>query len=347
VGPFVAVFDKGGGGRTPPSATIRVHRRLRNIAAHRLESERLRATDYASGRAASHDVALVVRDAVAPQDVEAFLARVRREGARLVVDLDDDLVTEPAQRRLVQQEYDAERLAAFVEVVRQADVLIASTRVLSDRVRPLTPGRVDVVENELDPLLWSSEQAAEPVPDDGRTRLLYFGSRTHSSDLALIEKLPSALSERLGREVLVETVGIVGRDTALPPGFVSVEAAQQHYPGFVRWLRRHRRRWAVGLAPLADEPFNECKSDLKLLEYAGLGLPAVASPVGPYRDALAPLARRAERLEDWVEQIATCLAGSDSKPERQALVQSRTMSPTTLERWVRLVSGQPWSRPRR
>jgi hypothetical protein len=343
----VAVFDKGGEGRTPPSAAIRVHRRLRNVASEGLASERLDASTYASGTSRSHDVALVIRDAVAPRDVEEFLSRVRRVGARLVVDLDDDLLTQAAQRRLVRQEYDGERLAALAEIVRRADGVMVSTRVLADRVGTLATCPVEVVENELDPLLWSSAQPAEPAPDDDRTRLLYFGSRTHTADLALLEGLPSALGERLGREVLVETVGVVGRDASLPPGFTRVEATHQHYPGFVRWLRRNRSRWAVGLAPLADEPFNESKSDLKLLEYAGLGLPAVASPVGPYRDAPAALALRAAGLDDWVEQIATCLSGSDSSPARLALVRSRTMSPRTLERWVRLVSGQPWSRPRR
>jgi hypothetical protein len=343
----VGVFDKGGEGRTPPSAAIRVHRRLRNVASDRLAAERLDASAYASGTSRPRDVALVIRDAISPQDVEEFLSRVRRDGARLVLDLDDDLLTATARRRLVRQEYDGERLAALAEVVRRADAVMVSTRVLADRVSSSATCPVEVVENELDPLLWSSVQPAEPAPDDGRTRLLYFGSRTHTADLARLEGLPAALGERLGREVLVETVGVVGRDASLPPGFTPVEATHQHYPGFVRWLRRNRARWAVGLAPLADEPFNESKSDLKLLEYAGLGLPAVASPVGPYRDAPAALARRAVGLADWVEQVAACLAGPDSSSARQALVRSRTMSPTTLERWTRLVSGQPWSRPSR
>jgi hypothetical protein len=95
------------------------------------------------------------------------------------------------------------------------------------------------------------------------------------------------------------------------------------------------------LAPLAAETFNEAKSDLKLLEYAALGLPAVASPVGPYRGATTSLTVRAERVTDWVEQTAVCLTGSLSPRERDALVRSRTMSPQTLERWARLVTGQP------
>jgi glycosyltransferase involved in cell wall biosynthesis len=40
----------------------------------------------------------------------------------------------------------------------------------------------------------------------------------------------------------------------------------------------------IGLAPLADIPFNQSKSHLKALEYAALGVPVIASDLPPYRD---------------------------------------------------------------
>jgi hypothetical protein len=39
----------------------------------------------------------------------------------------------------------------------------------------------------------------------------------------------------------------------------------------------------IGIAPLADTPFNRCRSDVKLKEYAAGGAAWLASPVGPYR----------------------------------------------------------------
>jgi hypothetical protein len=198
------------------------------------------------------------------------------------------------------------------------------------------------VPNELDPLLWTADVPADPEPyDPSISRLLYFGSRTHAADLAQIEGLPAALSQRLGRPFVVETVGVVDRGTALPDGFVPLEPPRANYAGFVRWLRSQGRRWCAGLAPLADEPFNAMKSDLKLLEYAALGLPAVASPVGPYRDAPTALARHAANLDGWVDEVATCLGETVSAPAGEAVVKERTMSPKSLLRWTRLVSGQP------
>ena len=39
----------------------------------------------------------------------------------------------------------------------------------------------------------------------------------------------------------------------------------------------------IGIAPLADTPFNRCRSDIKPKEYAAGGAAWLASPVGPYR----------------------------------------------------------------
>ena len=341
----IGVFDKGGTGRVPPSAAIRVHRRVRNVS-HRfgdvLDAERLAASAYAAGEGPRRDVLVVVRDAVDSPDAERFLARAEREGARLVVDLDDDLVTPVAGDRLVRQGYDGQRLHTLGEVISQADQVLVSTEPLAELVQPLAKHPVAVVPNELDPLLWAADIPAERnTSNPGVMRLLYFGSRTHAGDLALIEGLPAALSERLGRPVLVETVGVVDRGAGLPDGFVALNPPRPHYAGFVRWLRSQAHRWRAGLAPLADEPFNAMKSDLKLLEYAGLGLPAVASPVGPYRNASPALARHAQDLDNWVEQVGTCLAETGTSSAREALVRERTMTRQTLQRWVRLVTGQP------
>ena len=58
------------------------------------------------------------------------------------------------------------------------------------------------------------------------------------------------------------------------------------YPGFVNWITQ-QQGWDVGLAPLADTAFNRCKSAIKTLDYAALGLAVVASDVAAYRGSLA------------------------------------------------------------
>jgi glycosyltransferase involved in cell wall biosynthesis len=48
----------------------------------------------------------------------------------------------------------------------------------------------------------------------------------------------------------------------------------------------HTLDFDIGIAPLAYNEFNKSKSDLKVLEYASLGIPVVASDFGPYADTV-------------------------------------------------------------
>ena len=57
------------------------------------------------------------------------------------------------------------------------------------------------------------------------------------------------------------------------------------YPNFVPWMRQNLR-WDVAIAPLEDDAFTSCKSDLKYLDYGALGIPGVFSDVRPYRDTV-------------------------------------------------------------
>jgi glycosyltransferase involved in cell wall biosynthesis len=62
--------------------------------------------------------------------------------------------------------------------------------------------------------------------------------------------------------------------------------ASASYPGFVHWIVNNNR-WDVGVAPLLDTPFNRCKSSIKTMDYAGLGLAVLASDVSVYRGSTA------------------------------------------------------------
>jgi glycosyltransferase involved in cell wall biosynthesis len=42
----------------------------------------------------------------------------------------------------------------------------------------------------------------------------------------------------------------------------------------------------IGIAPLAYHAFNKSKSDLKVLEYAALGIPVIATDYGPYTESV-------------------------------------------------------------
>ena len=68
----------------------------------------------------------------------------------------------------------------------------------------------------------------------------------------------------------------------------------------------------IGLVPLVDNRFNRAKSDLKVLELAASGIPAIASPCA-YSDTPALQARS---YADWMRHIGHLVA---DKGERDRL----------------------------
>jgi glycosyltransferase involved in cell wall biosynthesis len=338
--PSVGVVDPGGAGPVPPSADIRVHTRLRHAeAAGLLRGERLTPDDPHD-----HEVLLVVRTGLPAATARATLDEARRRGQRVVVDLDDDLVSEHAAERLVARGWDPALLGAMREVVSAADQVLVSTPTLHDLVVPLNP-RTSVVANALDPDLWLTPVAARtPKVDPDELRVLYMGSTTHGSDLALLDGLAAAVSARLDRKVVLEAVGVVvGPGVA---GMRRVKIRNGDYPDFVPWLRAISSRWHAAVAPLEDTEFNRRKSDLKLLEYSLLGLPVVASRVGPYRDRDDWAVLCDNDADAWVEALSTLLADPDAAARQAAVARAATERDRVLDEanvrdWARLVLGTP------
>jgi glycosyltransferase involved in cell wall biosynthesis len=56
----------------------------------------------------------------------------------------------------------------------------------------------------------------------------------------------------------------------------------------------------IAIAPLEQNIFNECKSNLRLLEYGAMGWPVVCSDVYPYRSQNPPVLRCGDDVAEWL-----------------------------------------------
>jgi GT2 family glycosyltransferase/glycosyltransferase involved in cell wall biosynthesis len=246
------------------------------------------------------DLILAHRYAVPDQAAAtALLAHATSTGAPFVLDLDDNLVELPADHP------EAERLGPKTAVVTAllagADRVQVTTPLLAERLAPFvrgSMGSLHLIPNGLDERLWSLPAVDLAAPHrsalaaggvvQGPVRILYMGTATHGPDLDLVLPALARLHETFGDRIAIEIVGIVGPGE-LPPFLKRVEVpvrAGLSYPAFVAWLtdRQRRQPWSIGIAPLADTPFNRCKSAIKMLDYAALGLATVASDMPVYRD---------------------------------------------------------------
>ncbi len=214
--------------------------------------------------------------------VDRLAAHTRRVGATLVFDLDDDLLTIPRTHP------DALTLRPRSRIARRmldvADVVWLSTAGFAERLAGIRPDAV-VMENRLDERIWTA-----PVPPsrDQPVRILCMGTTTHDRDFAMIAPALSRLKDDYGDRVSIDIVGMTNQD--LPAGLNRIGPppnAMRSYPGFVHWLSSAQPGWHIGLAPLLDTPFNACKSPIKAMDYAALGMVALVSDTPVYRGCIA------------------------------------------------------------
>lgn len=196
--------------------------------------------------------------------------KLRAAGTAIVWDNDDDLSNIPGERRkgaLHSQQARADMSA----MVRLADVVTTPSRTLAEHYREWGAEHTEVVEN----FLPADYAVGAPVSASSGVTIGWTAAGEHRFDLlhlGLREILLELLDAR--PELRVASIGI---DLGLP------RDRYRHYP-ILQYpdLARHVATFDVGIAPIADVAFNRARSNVKVKEYAAVGVPWLASPIGPY-----------------------------------------------------------------
>ena len=236
--------------------------------------------------ALSYRADIIVTQRYAVEDLDAAESLIRHcdeHGITLLYDLDDDL------RHLPRGHPDAKllrpRARTVSRLVRGADAVWVSTPVLAATLADLRDD-VRVVENGLDERLWAAAPPPTP-PRQGPVRILFMGTATHDADFAIVEGALARLKSIFAEYVAIDLLGISSRYD-MPSWINRVGMPAQvsgSYPGFVNWITQ--QHWDIGIAPLTDTAFNRCKSAIKTLDYAAIGLPVLASDHEAFRGSLA------------------------------------------------------------
>ena len=173
-------------------------------------------------------------------------------------------------------------------MLRLADRVVVSTPALAESLAARRSDTV-VVPNGLDERLWGdTPPAPRQGPNRSPVRILCMGTATHDADFAMILPALTRLHTAFGARIAVDMIGFSGANKlpywvnrlGMPPH------ASKSYPGFVNWMKA-QPGWDIGLVPLVASGFNRCKSPIKTLDYAALGLAILASDVPVYRGSVA------------------------------------------------------------
>ena len=292
---------------------------------------------------------IIVTQRFALSDVataDRLATHARTIGATLLFDLDDDLLAIPRSHP------DARILRPQAAVARRmldlADSVWLSTPGLADRLSLLRPDAV-VIPNALDERIWTTPAAPS---QDQPVRILCMGTTTHDRDFAMIQPALTRLKAEYDDRVVIDIVGMTSRtDLAFGLNRIGLPAnATRSYPGFVNWLTAADPPWHIGLAPLLDTPFNLCKSPIKAMDYAALGLVVLASDTPVYRGSIAdgPAGQLVPNNPDaWYAALTWLLRNPDARraianrSRRAFLAQASLASQTPQRRqaWSRLLGA--------
>lgn len=195
----------------------------------------------------------------------------------------DDLVWDTHVKRLTGDDRLQRDLHRTVPpMIRMADAVTCSTPELAEECRAFNPN-VYVIKNAIDfgNRNWSA-RINRPAEAEGKTVIGWSGSGWHQGDLAVIGK---SLRDTLLAHPECHFIGQGDapnlcqwlRELKLPMKRVSV----------IDWMpfNEHPAIYSVfdiGIAALASNPYNRCKSELRLMELGAKGVPYVASRVSPY-----------------------------------------------------------------
>jgi glycosyltransferase involved in cell wall biosynthesis len=220
---------------------------------------------------------IVVLQSIVDKDCIATLrAWQQTRGLKIVCDVDDYGELNPDNPFKKDHEVTD---AAFVigKTLEIADMITTTTPYLAKKLEKINPN-VTILPNYMDLHRWEKDSRINNLQT---INIGWVGSITHMKDLEIIIEPLSKLMRRYPIKFL--TMG----DTRIKNLFeedlqrhieVSLGVPFEYYPQKLAGMGID-----IGLAPLDDNSFNKCKSNIKCLEYGINSIPCVTSDTEPYK----------------------------------------------------------------
>lgn len=264
---------------------------------------------------------IVLQRQIGDARLEAMQRMQKFSRAVKVYELDDYLPNLPL-KSVHRKDMPKDILRSLRRGLSFVDRFVVSTHALAEAFSGLH-GEIVVRENRL-PLSWWGGLQTERRQGK-KPRVGWAGGSSHTGDLELIADVVRDLADE------VEWVFFGMCPEALKPyvhefhGGVPIE----QYPAKLASLNLD-----LGLAPLEHNLFNECKSNLRQLEYGVCGIPIICTDIRPYQDGLQaglPVTLVKNRYKDWVDAIRMHINDLDATAKMADELQTRVKADWMLQ----------------
>ena len=286
--------------------------------------ETMRIFDPAEMERMSPDSLVVQRQMEWPQ-IEALERHKKYSKAFRVFEI-DDLITNLPLKSTHRSGIHKDIYKRFRKAAGLCQRLVVATQPLAQAYRDLSD-EVVVVPNYLEANRWDG---LTPQRRGGaKPRVGWAGGIGHQGDLEMIADVVRDLAEE------VDWVFFGMCPDALRP------YVKEFYPGMP--LDQYAPKLAsldldLALAPLEDNPFNEAKSHLRILECGILGYPVVCSDLVPYQGDF-PVWRVANKYAAWVKAIREAVSDRAALAARgdelRAHIRQHWMLEDHLDVWLK------------
>lgn len=170
-----------------------------------------------------------------------------------------------------------------------SDAIIVSTEHLKNKYNF---GNTYVLPNGVVPSEWAALKKPKP---HSKVRIGWEGGAAHGRSLTMIADAIDEIALMFPKKV--EFVFMGGYLDWMSDKYTCIKATSiDKFPQALRDLGLD-----IGIAPLKDSEFNRAKSNLRWLQYSMLGIPTIASNVGPYKSIIG---FKANEVDEWVTEMA-------------------------------------------
>lgn len=250
----------------------------------------------------------------------------RFSNARRIFEIDDYVLSAPKKNT------HARNKPADIEhhlrgAISLCDRVVVTTQALANVLSDMHKD-IRVVPNMLAPHLWTKLPASRRGVSN-KPRVGWGGGTSHSGDLEIIAEVVRQLADE------VEWVFFGMCPDALKPYIHEYHSSVPlaHYPAKLANLNLD-----LALAPLEFHIFNDCKSNLRLLEYGACAYPVICTDTDAYRGPLPCTRIYRNTTEEWVEAIRAHLSDPESSYRmgdelHAAVMQHHVLRDENLRKW--------------
>lgn len=248
-----------------------------------------------------------------PEETVSWIKRFQEAGAIVLADMDDYWLPfhgHPARELVVKNKIHLQ----IQDAGKAADFITTTTELYAQHLRKQINQRVHIIPNAVDPNLkmWQPTESATDL-----VRIAWIGGSSHEKDL---DKLKGTVNKLFADPDVKDKIQIImcGYDTRGTVTEVNPTSGEERVrkirPEESVWNRfeeifndsgrvpdgkyvrrntlpitqygKHYNACDICLAPLTEHTFNECKSELKIIETGMMGKALIASDVYIYKELL-------------------------------------------------------------